>query len=206
MHYCQRCAQPQALEPDDARSARCPACASRFDGAARAPLVVVTGASGSGKTAIFAPLATALAEVCLTFDADLLLDAAGALSGGRPMDWSAFHAALLAVAHGGAQSGRATTLLAPLKPGVLESLPARRWIGDISYLLLDCPDDLRRERLVARPPWRLRDIEEQVSFGRWLRGNIADSIDTSRGSPEEAAGTAAGWVRDRLAGPDPGSV
>jgi hypothetical protein len=206
MHYCQRCAGPQALEPDDDSWARCPACDGRYDGSARAQLVVVTGASGSGKTAIFAPLARALAEVCFTFDADLLLDAAGALSGGRPIDWPAFHAALLAVAHGGAQSGRPTVLLAPLVPGGLESLPARRWIGDISYVLLDCPDDVRRGRLVARPAWRDRDIEEQVSFGRWLRANIAESIDTSRGSPGDAAAAAAAWARGRLAAPAPRTV
>jgi hypothetical protein len=201
MHYCQRCADPQALEPADGGAARCPACDGRYDGPIRAPLIVITGASGSGKTAIFGPLARALAEDCLTFDADLLIDAAGALSGGRPIDWTAFHAALLAVAHGAGQSGRPTALLAPLVPGVLESMPARRWIGDISYVALDCPDDVRRERLIARPPWRDHDVEEQVSFGRWLRVNIADSIDTSRGSPEDAAAIVAEWVRGRLTAP-----
>lgn len=199
MHYCQRCAGPQLLEPDDGGRARCPACDGWYDGPARAPLIVITGASGSGKTTIFVPLARALAEDCLTFDADLLLDAAGALSGGRPIDWSAFHAALLAVAHGAGQSSRATVLLAPLVPGVLEPLPARRWVGDISYVVLDCPDDVRRERLVARPPWRDRDIEKQVSFGCWLRANIPDTIDTSRGSPVDVAAAAAAWVRGRLA-------
>jgi predicted kinase len=178
--------------------ARCPECGSRSDGAARAPVFVVTGASGSGKTTIVAPLAAALAAECVTFDADILLDAAGALSRGQPIDWTAFHAALLAVAHGVAQSGRPTVLLAPLRPGALEALPARRWVGDISYLVLDCPDDVRRERMAARPPWRLHDVEEQVSWGRWLRANVPDRVDTTKGTPADSAAAVAAWVLRQL--------
>ena len=198
MHYCQQCAEPRALEPAGQEEAECPACGSRYDGAARASLFVVTGASGSGKTTIAAPLAAALAADCVTFDADLLLDAAGALSRGEAIDWPAFHAALLAVAHGIAQSGRATVLLAPVGPDTLETLPARRWIGDIRYLVLDCPDDVRRERIAARPAWRRHDVEEQVSWGRWLRANVPDRIDTTEGTPAESAAAVARWVRSQL--------
>jgi hypothetical protein len=158
----------------------------------------VTGASGAGKTTILPPLASALSVDCVTFDADVLLDAAGALSRGQPIDWAAFHAALLAVAHGVAQSGRPTVLLAPLGPGTLESLPARRWIGDIRYLVLDCPDDVRRQRMAARPPWRLHDVEEQVSWGCWLRANVPDHVDTSQGTPAECAAAVASWVLGHL--------
>lgn len=179
--------------------AQCPVCGSRADGGARAPLFVVTGASGSGKTSIMAPLARALAADCVTFDADILIDAAGELSGSQPINWSAFHAALLAVAHGVAQSGRATVLLAPVGPGTLESLPARRWIGDIRYLVLDCPDDVRRQRMAARPPWRSHDVEEQVSWGSWLRANVPDRVDTSQGTPADAAAEVTGWVVGHLA-------
>jgi hypothetical protein len=186
------------MEPASREKAQCPVCGSRSDGAARAPLFVVTGASASGKTTIVAPLAAALAPGCVTFDADLLLDAAGALSHGQPIDWTAFHAALLAVAHGVAQSGRATVLLAPLGPGTLEPLPARRWIGDIRYLVLDCPDDVRRQRMAARPSWRLHDVEEQVSWGRWLRANVPDRVDTTRGTPADSAKAVASWVLRQL--------
>jgi hypothetical protein len=152
---------------------QCPGCGSRLHVASRAPLFVVTGASCSGKTAILAPLAAALAADCVTFDADVLMDAAGALSRDQPIDWPAFHAAWLAVAHGVAQSGLPTVLLAPIGPGSPESLPARRRIGDIRYLVLDCPDDVRRQRMAARPRWRLHDVEEQVNwaagFGRTCR-------------------------------------
>jgi predicted ABC-type ATPase len=161
MHYCQSCDSPVAMEPRNDRAV-CPQCGRVDDGAALRPLFIVTGASGSGKTAVLAPLARRLADRCVTFDVDWLLDSAGALSGGQPIDWPAFRDAWLAVAHGVAQSGMPTVLLGPFIPTHLEALPARRWIGDIHFLVLDCPDDLRRARINARPHWRSRDVEEQV--------------------------------------------
>jgi hypothetical protein len=196
MHYCQSCESPTVMEPHDGL-ARCPVC-GRTDDAGLAPLFVVTGASGSGKTAIFAPLARLLAGRCVTFDVDLLLDAAGALSGDEPIRWPAFRDAWLSVAHGVAQAGAPTVLLGPLLPDHLVDLPARRWIGDIHFLLLDCPDELRRERLGARPAWRGRDIEAQSEFGRRLREVIGDRVDTSIGGPQDTAAAVAVWVLAHL--------
>jgi len=179
---------------------RCPRCGHEGEAWARAPLFAVTGASGSGKSTLLAPLARALAGRCATFDVDWLLDAAGELSGSQPISWPAFSSAWLAVAHGAAQFGLPTVLLGPTVPANLEAQPLRRWLGSIHYLLLDCPDDVRRERIEARPPWRSRDTDEQVSFGRWLRDNIPDRVDTSRGTPEDVAAEVAAWVTARLAG------
>ena len=91
------------------------------------------------------------------------------------------------IAHGVAQSGLPTVLLGPFIPDHLRDLPARRWTGDIHFLVLDCPDELRRDRINARPPWRSRDLDEQVEFGRWLRRSIPDQVDTSRGTPDDTA-------------------
>jgi hypothetical protein len=187
------------MEPKDGRAV-CPECGRADDAAALGPLFIVTGASGSGKTAVLAPLARRLAGRCVTFGADLLLDAAGALSGDRPVNWPAFRHAWLAVARGVAQSGMPTVLLGPFIPRHLPELPARRWIGDIHFLALDCPDELRRARISARPPWRSRDTEEQVEFGRWLRRNIADRIDTSSGTPEDTAAAITAWIDRHLTG------
>jgi hypothetical protein len=203
VHYCQSCGTPVAMEPRHGRAV-CPEC-GREDDAAVGPLFVVTGASGSGKTTVLAPLARRLQGRCVTFDADLLMDAAGALSAGQPVNWPAFRDVWLAVAHGVAQSGLPTVLLGPFIPGHLQDLPARRWIGDIHFLVLDCPDDLRRTRISARPPWRRRDTEEQVEFGRWLRRNIADRIDTSSGNPEGTAAAIAAWIDGHLTGTETGA-
>jgi len=166
----------------------CPQCGRAGDTTALRPLFIVTGASGSGKSAVLAPLARRLHGRCVTFDVDLLMDATGPLSDNR---W-------LAIAHCVAQSGMPTVLLGPFIPGHLHELPGRRWIGDIHVLVLDCPDELRRARISARPPWRSRDIDEQVEFGQWLRRTIADRVDTSSGTPEDTAAAIAAWIDRRL--------
>jgi hypothetical protein len=200
VHYCQSCDEPIVMEPDGG-AARCPACGGLDKAGAVEPLFVVTGASGAGKTAILAPLARLLARRCVTFDVDWLLDAAGALSGGNVIAWPALRDAWLSVAHGVAQAGMPTVLLGQLVPEALEPLPARRWIGEIHYLLLDCSDDVRRQRIECRPVWRDRDINEQTRFGRWLRENISDRIDTSARTPEDTAAAVAAWVGQHLRPP-----
>lgn len=200
VYYCQSCDNPVAMEPGDGRPV-CPACGRPDDLAALTPkpLFVVTGASGSGKTAVYAPLARRLAGRCVTFDADMLMDAAGALSRGKPIDWPAFLDAWLAVAHGVAQSGMPAVLLGPYIPEYLEDSAGRKWIGDVHFIALDCPDELRRTRINARPAWRGRDIEAQVEFGQWLRRNIAELVDTGSGTPQDTAAAIASWVERRLA-------
>jgi predicted ABC-type ATPase len=185
------------MEPH-AGHAVCPQCGRLDDAATRRPLFIVTGASGSGKTALLAPLTRRLRGRCVTFDIDWLLDAAGKLSGNQPVHWPALRDAWLAVAHGVAQSGMPTVLLGPLIPEHLEALPARRWIAEVRFIALDCPDDLRRARLSARPSWRGRDVDEQVEFGRWLRRTIAERVDTSIGTPEDTAAAIAAWVDRHL--------
>jgi hypothetical protein len=93
-----------------------------------------------------------------------------------------------------------TELLGPFIPDHLRDLPARRWTGDVRFFALDCPDDLRRSRINARPRWRSRDTEEQVEFGRWLRRNIPDRFDTSNGTPQDTAAAISAWIDHHLTG------
>ena len=102
------------------------------------------------------------------------------------------------MAHGVAQAGFPTVLLGSLIPEKLETLPARRWIGEIHYLLLYYSDEARRQRIERRPLWRSRDIDKQVEFGRWLRCNIDDHVDTERNVPGQAARPVSDWVIERL--------
>jgi hypothetical protein len=91
-----------------------------------------------------------------------------------------------------------TVLLGPLIPQHQRGCLPAAGLGEVYFLLPDCPDDLWRERIRPRPSWRSRDIEEQAEFGRWLRRNIADHVDTSRGSPEDAAAAIAAWVAGHI--------
>jgi hypothetical protein len=56
MHYCQSCDQPVVMEHDRGQAVF-PQCGRVDEHAALGPVFVVTGASGSGKTAVLAPLA-----------------------------------------------------------------------------------------------------------------------------------------------------
>jgi Shikimate kinase len=195
MHYCQQCEEPVLMQPEE-NLAVCPDCRSSAP-ARRLPLFVVTGASGSGKTTVFPHLAAALGE-CAVFDVDWLIDSFHGVGAFEELDWPAFRDAWLSVAHGVAQGGRHTVLLGPFMPDQLAGLPARRWIGDIHFAVLDCPDDERRARMENRPRWRERAIDQHLRFAAHLRKTIPTVVQTA-GSPVDTARTLADWVRVRLA-------
>jgi len=182
-------------------AARCPVCGGADRTAATAPLFVVTGASGSGKSTVLPELLRCLAGQCAVFDVDWLIDPLSRAAKDGQTDWDSFRDAWLHVAHGVAQNGLPTLLLGPFIPEHLESPPGRRWVDEIHYLVLDCPDELRRQRIEARPRWRGRDIDEQTAFGRWLRQNLAPVIDTSTDSPAGVAQRVAAWVQAQLGVP-----
>lgn len=136
----------------------------------------MTGASGSGKTAIFPHLAAALPEYAVS-DMDWLIDPLKTSTGS--VDWDAFRDAWLSVAHGLAQGRRSTVLLGPLLPEWVETLPSRRWIGPIRFAVLDCSDDQRRARLTQRPAWREHAIEEHLGFAAANLGVSRPSVHTT---------------------------
>ncbi|GAB4055364.1 P-loop nucleotide/nucleoside kinase family protein [Catellatospora paridis] len=189
MHYCQRCEPAVTLEPT-ADVAVCTRC-GWAEPARREPLYVVTGASGSGKSAIFAPLAAALPE-CVVFDVDWLIDP---MKTDGSVAWDAFRDAWLSVAHGIAQGRRSTVLLGPLMPEQLADLPSRRWIGPVHFAVLDCTDEQRRARLQARPSWREHAIGEHLAFAAHLRRTIGTVLHTGTDTPDQTARQVAAWVR-----------
>jgi len=198
MHYCQRCPAPVLMEAEPPW-ARCPDCSST-EPSLVAPLFVVTGASGSGKSTVFPVLSNVLSE-CAVFDVDWLIDPLKRITPDKGVDWENFRDAWLSVAHGVAQSGRATVLLGPVFAEQLEASPARRWIGPIHYAVLHCADATRRARLQNRPIWRARQIEENVSFARYLREHAELSVSTDELTPVQVAGELAEWVREKLGSP-----
>jgi hypothetical protein len=115
VYYCQACDDPHLMEPDDG-VARCPACGSVDPHPVIRPLFVVTGASGSGKTTIFPELLSRMSGWCAVFDADWLIDPLGRAAKDGQIDWAAFTDTWLHVAHGVAQNGLPTLLLAPFIP------------------------------------------------------------------------------------------
>jgi hypothetical protein len=157
------------------------------------PLFVVTGASGTGKSAIVDGLRRRLPQ-SEVFETDLTLQVA-------ELGWDRWCDTWLLVAHGIALNGRATVLCGSLQPEQLEPLPARRLVGEIHFCNLDCPDEVLAERLRARPAWRGWDeqrITEHQRFAASLRSRIDPTFDTSTRSVEEVADQVARWVTGHL--------
>lgn len=121
------------------------------DDADRPPLFVLSGASGAGKSTIVPLLTERLAGACIVFDVDWLIDPIRAAAPDDAIDWSAFRDTWLHVAAGLAHNRLPTVLAGPLIPEHLDELPGRDLVGEISYAALDCPDDVRRARIEARP-------------------------------------------------------
>jgi hypothetical protein len=173
----------------------CPAC-GESEPARRLPLFVVTGASGSGKTTVYPHLVATLGE-CVILDLDWLIDSFTQASLPGALSWPALREAWVSIAHGVAQGGRHTVLLGPLMPEQLAAVPARRWVTDIHFAVLDCTDHVRRARLAGRPPWRERAIDDHITFAAHLRTIIPTLIPTD-GSPADAANRVAEWVHERI--------
>lgn len=162
----------------------------------RQPLMVLTGASGAGKSTIVPLLIERLAGTCVVFDVDWLIDPLRDAPPDRGVAWESFRDTWLHVAAGLAQNRLPTVLVGPFIPEHLDDLPGRELVGDIAYGVLDCSDDVRRVRIETRPSWRLRDIDEQVAFGAWLRTNLTPVFDTDTATPTETADAVAGWIRE----------
>src|SRR5690606_12569319 len=138
LHYCERCPEPELPRPVSGLEAVWPGCGDRLT-VRRVPLFAVTETSASGMTNVLSVLVAALSE-CVVFDVDWLIDPLGRLCLPDPMDWAGFRDTWLSVAHGVAAGGRTTVLLGPFVPEQMAELPARRWVTDIHFALLDCAD------------------------------------------------------------------
>lgn len=193
--FCMRCGPETVLQRDGRQTLRCPRCGAEQPVPAL-PLLVVTGASGTGKTIITGPLRQQLPG-CEVFEADTILHVAALGGDNWRNTW-------LRLAHAVALNGRTTVLLGSLLPEQLEHLPARTLIGPIHFCTLDCPDDVLAARLSSRPAWRgtssQAKIAEHQRFAAWLRTHIRPSFDTSTMSIAEAADHVAAWAQGLLSG------
>ena len=117
---------------------------------------IVTGAPGSGKSTGLQAFMRCPSRY-IAFDMDWLLTSASALIGKdlrmEASAWPPYNALWLEVLHAVHSNGRAAVLFAPVNTSDLpmEALPD--WCGGVEWLLLDCPDAVRRARLADRAGW-----------------------------------------------------
>ena len=181
----------------------CPECghAHRF---VRAPLLLVSGASGSGKSAVCRRLQGSFSEALL-FDSDILWGAH------FERDARQFFETWLRVCKNAAQAGKPVVLFGAGTgmPQNLEPCVERRYFSTLHYLALTCDDERLGERLRRRPAWRHCGsdayVAEHVQFNRWFKeagpkGSPAVAlIDTTSETVEQTTARVVDWIRERLA-------
>lgn len=168
------------------------------------PLLLVTGASGTGKSTIAVLLAGSFTDM-VVLDQDILW--------GPEMDtphdnWRRFRSLWLRLAANIAQSGSPLLLFGSCDPDQYEALPERRYVGPIHTLALVCDDDELGRRLTARPGWRgsgeVAFIASMLHFNHALRALAARRpervarLDTTCVAPTESASHVAAWARNIL--------
>ncbi len=202
INVCRQCGayhadkQIDSVEP----SAICPECGARH-AFFRLPLLVISGASGAGKSSVCRLLAGRVQRAVL-LDADILW---------RPEfdhpedDYRNFFETWLRLCKNIGQSGRPVVLFnaGAGVPANLANCVELRYFSQVHTLALVCSDEILAARLQARPAWRgsadLGAIEGQQSFNRWFRENSGlESLDTSFLTEAESAAQVETWILAKL--------
>ena len=164
------------------------------------PMVVVTGASGVGKSSVIQPLQTKLTDY-VVLDKDAMWSAS----------WEQAYNNFFRIASAVAQAERVTVVVGTILPEMVDTLSDRDLVGAIHYANLHCNDETREQRLLARRTWDIPDsgfIAEHQQFARWLVEHAETDFtppmpmfETATDPPEVIADRLAEWVRGRMAAP-----
>ena len=206
LNVCPNCGQYRADKAIDSTGpfAVCPVCGARQP-FRRLPLLIVSGASGSGKTTACRHLVRMGLPEVIPLDTDILWGPAF----DRPEEnYRNFFDTWLRLCKNIHQAGRSVVLFGA-GVGVPENLEAcaeRRYFSDVHYLALVCTESELRARLEARPAWRESHhpafIEEQVRFNVWFSDYDAAPpirrLDTTGADPAGTARRVAAWIRGVL--------
>jgi predicted kinase len=170
----------------------------------RQPLFIITGASGTGKTAVCLALVSVLKE-CVVLESDILL---GILPTSEQNDYRDYYNTWLRLAKNIGQAGRPVVLCGTALPGQLEPCPERRYFSTVHYLALICDHALLEERLRLRPQWRHSgsdvEVRRMVKFNRWIKEHAPTTdppmtlYESSRQTIQETTAQVARWIRERL--------
>jgi hypothetical protein len=154
-------------------------------------LSVLTGAPGSGKTASLAAVRDRLAGIVVV-DMEAFLDAGSALAGAdlryAADHWPAYTELCRQLVGTVVDSGVECLLLTPLEPRELPAWP----VGKVTWAVLDCPDAVRRQRLIQRGMPE-DQIEDAVHDAAVLR-RLGLPVILSTGTVAETAARIATWA------------
>lgn len=149
--------------------AACPHCGHQHP-FQRLPLLLIGGASATGKSAILHELSGQFNQaVLLEVDLLWLAEFENPTDGHRK-----FHETWLRLAKNIGQNGRPVVLFGAglAVPENIENCVERRYFSDTHYLALVCEKDELRRRLLARPAWRKsgqpEQLKDQLDYNSWL--------------------------------------
>jgi len=151
-------------------------------------IVVFTGAPGAGKSTILKAWLNEPLDGVVAFDMDSLLRAGSALASANIQTsratWPAYNRLWLDVLAAVEANGLTPLLFAPIDERDFNEI-RRRWpelaTMHLRWLLLDCNDTVRRQRLSRRddPPQRLAEALIDAAALRATVGHRIDSSDRS---------------------------
>jgi hypothetical protein len=202
LHTCLKCGAYHADQIIDPAGpyAICPECGNsqpfRW-----LPLLIVSGASGTGKSTICQALTGKLTNV-IPLDSDILWSPAFNHPEGGYRD---FFETWLRLCMNISQAGRPVVLFGAGVgvPNNLESCIGRRYFPAVHYLALTCDDEILRERLLNRPAWRQSSdtIRDQIKFNLWFKTNGSapiDLLDTTTATSEETLQQVTAWIESHF--------
>ncbi len=208
-NVCANCGEYRADKTVDPAGpyAVCPLCGHRHP-FRQLPLLIVTGASGAGKSAVCLALTGAVEEAVL-LESDILWRP----EFDRPeTGYRDYFELWLRTCKNIGQSGRPVVLFGTGLgvPANVEPCVERRYFTAVHYLALTCGDEALAARLQARPRWRGSAdgafLEAQVRLNRWFREEgpraspPVEVLDTAGCSVAETSAQVASWIRRRAGG------
>ena len=160
-------------------------------------LHIVTGAPGAGKTTTIEAFLK-LESDYMVFDIDWLIYSASDLAQRDIFTdgttWPAYGRVWFDVLHMAVKNGQQPVFFTPNTPADLEPLGEPSWCSGYRWILLDCPDRVRRQRLLSRNGWDEGRIQEAFEDGAELRALIPTRLDTSKHPPAEIAEQLRVWL------------
>lgn len=163
-------------------------------------IYLVTGAPGSGKSMALAAFLQLSSEY-IAFDIDWLAVTASNLAGRDVIfDESTslpYRFLWFDILRSICRNQRKPILFSPLDPRQTTDIGQLDWHPTIRWLLLDCNDDVRRERLGMRGDWTQRMIDDAVDDAQYLRQTIPTRIDTGAHAAQDVATRILAWVRQQ---------
>lgn len=158
---------------------------------------IVTGAPGAGKSTALQSLVS-LSTDYLAFDMDWLIGSASRLAGKdlhfEPSVWRPYNQLWFDVLHSVYLNNRVPVLFAPIAPNDIPKEDMPNWCVGINWLLLDCADDVRKERLMARSDWSQSRVDEAFEDASELRSLVQEKLDTGVRSPQMVAEGILEWL------------